>query len=106
MLTGSAIIGAIAIGIGTRHHRSAMPILALAAGVVLYFNKHHIGHEFGHHWEIPVVLAGAALLIIAHLSNLYLCRVSKAKNCDVAAEADSTEVLADSEMNLRTKTSL
>lgn len=106
VLTASAIIGAIAIGIGTRHHRSALPLLALAAGVVLYFNKHHIGHQFGHYWEIPVVLTGAVLLIVAHLLNLYLCRVSKAKNCDVAAEAVSPNVAADAEANLSTKSSL
>lgn len=86
VLTGSAIIGAIAIGIGTRHHRSPLPLVALAIGVVIYFNKHLIGHEFGHYWEIPVVLVGATLLITAHLLNLHLCKQSKAKNCDVAEQ--------------------
>lgn len=87
VLTGSAIIGAIAIGIGTRHHRSPLPLLALMTGVVIYFNKHLIGHEFGHYWEIPVVLVGATLLITAHLLNLHLCKLSKAKNCDVAEQS-------------------
>lgn len=95
ILTVSAIIGFVAIAIGTRHHRSVFPLLALISGVVLYFNKHVIGHHYGHGWEIPVVLAGALLLISAHVLNLYLCRISKAKNCDVAAEAaDSNSLVA------------
>lgn len=93
ILAVSAVIGFIAIAIGTRHHQSPVPLVALVSGVVLYFNKHLIGHEFGHFWEIPVVLVGASLLITAHVLNLHLCRVSKAKNCDVvdesAAEADA-----------------
>lgn len=89
ILLVSAMIGVAAIAIGTRHHRSPLPILLLLAGVVLYFNKHIIGHQYGHGWEIPVVLVGASLLIIAHVMNLYLCRISKAKNCDVAAETSS-----------------
>lgn len=91
ILTLSAVIGFIAIVIGTRHHRSLLPLLALVSGVTLYFNKHVIGHHFGHGWEIPVVLVGASLLISAHVLNLYLCRVRKAKNCD-AAITDTTAV--------------
>ena len=93
ILTVSAIIGLVAIAIGTRHHRSIFPLLSLVSGVVLYFNKHVIGHHFGHGWEIPVVLTGALLLISAHVLNLYLCRISKAKNCDVAAEAASSNLV-------------
>ncbi|MBA3988758.1 MAG: MerC domain-containing protein [Idiomarina sp.] len=90
ILLVSAVLGGVAIGIGSRHHRSPLPMLALATGVVLYFNKHNIGHEFGHLWEIPVVLVGASLLITAHVMNLYMCRVAKAKNCDVAADEPAT----------------
>lgn len=86
ILTLSAIIGFIAIVIGTRHHRSLLPMLALVSGVILYFNKHVIGHHFGHGWEVPVVLVGASLLISAHVLNLYLCRVRKAENCDAAVD--------------------
>lgn len=103
ILTVSAIIGFVAIAIGTRHHRSVFPLLALVSGVVLYFNKHVIGHYYGHGWEIPVVLAGALLLVSAHVMNLYLCRISKAKNCDVAAEAASSNPLVTPAAALTTK---
>lgn len=96
ILMVSALIGGVAISIGTKHHKSGLPIILLIAGVVLYFHKHQIGHHFGHGWEVPVVLVGAALLISAHVLNLHLCRVRKASNCDVAAEAQGEEVGAES----------
>ncbi|RUO32631.1 MerC domain-containing protein [Aliidiomarina soli] len=101
VLSLSALIGGVAIAIGTKHHRSPLPLLALLAGVVLYFNKHNIGHAAGHGWEIPVVLVGAGLLISAHVMNLHLCRVRRVENCDVAAEAEAnpSENAAESELN-------
>lgn len=87
VLLCSALIGGVAVMIGMRHHRSLLPLIALLSGVILFFNKHRIGHEFGFGWEVVVVVAGALLLVTAHVLNLHLCRVSKAKNCDVAAQA-------------------
>lgn len=91
VLSTSAVIGGIAIAIGTRHHRSPLPLLILLSGLVIYFNKHQIGHTFGLFWEIPVVIVGASLLVTAHVMNLHLCRVSKAKNCDVAESPETSQ---------------
>lgn len=96
VLLGSALIGGVAVVIGMRHHHSPLPLLALVSGIVLFLNKHRIGHELGFGWEVVVVLLGALLLITAHIMNLHLCRISKAKNCDVAAQAAANDAVIQS----------
>lgn len=82
VLSFSLVIGAAAILIGMRHHQSFIPLLLLLVGGVFYVQKNHFGHGF----EPVMVLAGAALIVTAHVINLQLCRVRKVKDCDAVDE--------------------
>jgi len=86
ILSTSLFVGGIAVIMGMRHHQSWWPVIFLVLGGVLYFNKHQIGHAFGHGWEIPVVLVGASLIVIAHTLNLHLCRARNRKPCEEVEE--------------------
>lgn len=78
----SLVIGGVAVVMGMRHHQSWLPLLFLALGGVLYFNK----DAFGHGWEPLLIVAGAALIVVAHILNLHLCRARHHKPCEDVEE--------------------
>ncbi|MCH8493741.1 MAG: MerC domain-containing protein [Idiomarina sp.] len=78
----SLFIGGIAVVMGMRHHQSWFPLLFLVLGGVLYFNK----DAFGHGWEPLMIVSGAALIVVAHILNLYLCRIRHHKPCEDVEE--------------------
>lgn len=71
ILTGSIIIGAIALISGAaRYHGRYYPLLLLAAGGFIYWNKGFFGHDI----EPLAVTLGAALIVAGHWINMRLCR--------------------------------
>lgn len=73
----SLLIGGVAVVMGMRHHQSWLPLVFLAIGGVLYFNK----DTFGHGWEPLLIVLGASLIVVAHTLNLHLCRARNRKPC-------------------------
>jgi hypothetical protein len=65
LVSGAATLAALSIGLGLRKHRTAGPLGLLAAGFVLLVAARVV--EEG---ELMLSLAGAALLALAHATNL------------------------------------
>jgi hypothetical protein len=91
VLTVSLLIGGAAVVIGMRHHRSPIPLLMLAAGGLLYFNKHAFSHEI----EYAMIIMGSILIVSAHVMNLHLCRVRKVADCSAVEDESNAEPVAD-----------
>ncbi len=71
ILTGSIIIGAVALISGAaRYHGRYYPLALLVAGGVIYWNKGFFGEEI----EPLAVTLGAALIVAGHWINMRLCR--------------------------------
>lgn len=71
ILSLSMIVGFWALLSGFyRYHRQLYPLYTLLLGGLIYWNK----DVFGHHYEPYTVLAGALLIIAAHVINMRLCK--------------------------------
>ncbi len=70
ILSASLIVGGWALLSGYyRYHHQPLPLVALASGGIIYWNK----DVFGEQYEPFTIAVGAMLLIVAHLWNLRLC---------------------------------
>lgn len=67
-------LGSTTIGFA-KHHRRFYPIIVVAIGGVLYWNKHYLGSEL----EPVVVILGACLIIAGHWSNYRLTGIKAAQ---------------------------
>ncbi|GAB56760.1 hypothetical protein GPUN_2646 [Glaciecola punicea ACAM 611] len=77
ILSGSILVGFAALFIGFyQYHRQLYPIYSLVLGALIYWNK----HMFGEAYEPVTIAVGALLIIIAHVTNLRLCK--KCKTCE------------------------
>jgi hypothetical protein len=63
----------------------------LAAGGLLYFNKHAFSHEI----EYAMIIMGSILIVSAHVMNLHLCRVRKVADCSAVEDESNAEPVAD-----------
>ncbi|MCW3487673.1 MerC domain-containing protein [Chitinophaga nivalis] len=73
LLSGSFVIGCLALGRGYfRHHRRIRPLLLFSAGFVLLVCGHFIAPADG--WEPLPIAIGALMIIAAHLLNLRGCK--------------------------------
>lgn len=80
ILVTSLIVGFWAMLSGYyRYHRQTYPLLSIAAGGMIYWNKDILGET----WEPLTVAIGAFLIIFAHLANQRLSTKVKlgASNC-------------------------
>ena len=80
ILVTSLIVGFWAMLSGYyRYHRQTYPLLSIAAGGMIYWNKDILGET----WEPLTVAVGAFLIIFAHLANQRLCTKAKqgARDC-------------------------
>jgi MerC mercury resistance protein len=77
----SVVIGASSlIPACVRRHRKFPPLLLFAGGsLLLLFGRLWLEEQI--HFEIPVVIAAATLIIASHLTNLRLCR-----SCSICAD--------------------
>ena len=74
ILVTSLIVGFWAMLSGYyRYHRQTYPLLSIAAGGMIYWNKDILGET----WEPLTVAVGAFLIIFAHLANQRLCTKAK-----------------------------
>jgi hypothetical protein len=71
ILSFSILVGFAALFVGFhKYHRQLYPLYSLALGGLIYWNKDIFGHEF----EPLTIGVGALLIIIAHITNLRLCK--------------------------------
>lgn len=65
------ILGFITLFIGFhRYHRKIYPFYALFIGTFIYWNKDTFGHDYEH----AIIFVGAALVVLAHVMNMRLCK--------------------------------
>jgi hypothetical protein len=71
ILSFSILVGFAALFVGFhKYHRQLYPLYSLALGGLIYWNKDIFGHEF----EPITIGIGALLIIVAHVTNLRLCK--------------------------------
>ena len=70
VLLTTLIFACVVLAHGCRHHHNRWPLVLAAVGGALYAFKGQFGHEL----EPMMVVAGASLIVGAHLWNLRLCR--------------------------------
>ncbi|MBF7071805.1 MerC domain-containing protein [Glaciecola sp. MH2013] len=77
ILSFSILVGFAALFVGFhKYHRQLYPLYSLALGGLIYWNKDIFGHEF----EPFTIAVGAFLIIVAHVTNLRLCK--SCQNCE------------------------
>lgn len=74
ILIVSLMVGFWAMLVGFyRHHRQLSPLVSIALGGMIYWNKDIFGESFE-----PITIAiGAMLIVVAHVANLRLTQQSK-----------------------------
>lgn len=77
-LATAVLLGAGSLGLGLRHHRDVRPVLLLLVGLSLLFGLRPQFEE-GSTAEVLVVIAGAAMLVVAHLFNLRVSQCSRTR---------------------------
>ena len=71
VLITTMILGFVALYSGyKRYHRQYYPFIMLFVGGFVYWQKHYFGADI----EPVLVTVGASLVVIAHVSNMKLCR--------------------------------
>lgn len=71
ILSMSMIVGFCALFIGFyKYHRQIYPLYSLFLGGLIYWNK----DIFGESYEPFTIAAGAFLIIVAHITNMRLCK--------------------------------
>lgn len=66
-------IAAAALVQGFRHHGQLSAVIIGAWGGLMLLLAMLIGHDY-HNWELPISVAGAAALVIAHVGNIMMTR--------------------------------
>ncbi len=71
------VVGAIALFTGFhKYHRKLYPFYSLAIGIMIYANRDFLGEGLE-----PIVLTiGSALIVLAHVMNVRLCK--SCKSCE------------------------
>jgi hypothetical protein len=84
ILSMSLIVGSWALFIGFyKYHRQMYPLYSLFVGGLIYWNKDIFGHDF----EPITVAVGACLIIVAHITNMKLCK--SCQSCDSGCSSSS-----------------
>lgn len=82
ILSLSMIIGFWALLSGFyRYHRQLYPLYSLLLGGLIYWNK----DMFGEAYEPFTILAGALLIVAAHIANINLCKsCNSCQSCETS----------------------